>query len=63
MGGPGSGPRLKPCGTIAAYKRHRNHGEQPCRACMDAHNAYQLVRKYGINSSTDSKNWTLYGFL
>jgi len=29
--------QLKPCGTQAAYARHRRHGEQPCSACADAH--------------------------
>ena len=27
---------LKPCGTPAAYSRHRSHGEEACRACKDA---------------------------
>lgn len=31
---------LKPCGTNAAYVRHRNAGEEACRDCKDAHAAY-----------------------
>lgn len=27
--------RLKPCGTEAAYYRHRRAGETPCDACVD----------------------------
>ena len=29
-------PISKPCGTTAAYKRHRRHGETPCDACKAA---------------------------
>ncbi len=25
------------CGTEAAYKRHRRDNEQPCQACIEAH--------------------------
>lgn len=28
---------LKPCGTLAAYRRHARRSEKPCRACLDAH--------------------------
>jgi hypothetical protein len=28
--------QLKPCGTRAAYERHRKHSEKPCDACMKA---------------------------
>ena len=27
---------LKPCGTPAAYERHRVNGETPCQACLSA---------------------------
>lgn len=27
---------LKPCGTVAAYKRHLRAGEQPCADCLEA---------------------------
>lgn len=30
---------LEPCGTEAAYVRHRRAGEDPCPACKDAHAA------------------------
>lgn len=28
---------LKPCGTNAAYVRHKRAGEYPCTACLAAH--------------------------
>lgn len=40
-GGPyRGGPKAsQPCGTYAAYQRHKRAGERPCRACGDANNA------------------------
>jgi hypothetical protein len=32
---------LKPCGTRAAYRRHRRHGETPCQPCRAAAAAYK----------------------
>jgi hypothetical protein len=26
----------KPCGTLAAYRRHYRHGEKPCESCRQA---------------------------
>lgn len=35
---PKKKPReLKPCGTNAAYQRHRRKGEYPCAPCLEAH--------------------------
>lgn len=31
---------LRPCGTNAAYVRHRNAGEEACRDCKNAHADY-----------------------
>lgn len=28
---------LRPCGTEAAYQRHRYKGEEPCALCVRAH--------------------------
>ena len=37
--GPGAVSRVPaPCGTPAAYTRHRSHGEEICAACRDAWN-------------------------
>lgn len=30
---------LQPCGTEAAYQRHRRRGEQPCEPCAEARRA------------------------
>ena len=35
---------LKPCGTEAAYVRHRRNGEEACMACKGAHAARQRNR-------------------
>jgi hypothetical protein len=35
---------LKPCGTQAAYMKHRRRGEPPCRECLDAHSADERRR-------------------
>lgn len=29
-------PVTEPCGTVAAYKRHKRHGEDACQPCKDA---------------------------
>jgi hypothetical protein len=31
---------LMPCGTPAAFRRHKRHGEEPCEACREAENLY-----------------------
>ena len=35
----------QPCGTEAAYMRHRYHEEPPCRSCLEAH-AARTAEKY-----------------
>jgi hypothetical protein len=44
-GQPGKLP-TKPCGTLAAYRRHLWRGEEPCQPCKDA-NAAEWRRRYG----------------
>lgn len=39
MGGKGSGRKPAPCGTRAAYLRHRKNG-QNCHACKEANTLY-----------------------
>ena len=34
---------MRPCGTTAAYKRHYQHGESPCRPCVEAQAVYMAV--------------------
>jgi hypothetical protein len=46
-GQPGRRP-VQPCGTVAAYRRHRRRGEQPCEACeaaMSTWNREQYERR------------------
>jgi hypothetical protein len=31
----------QPCGTVAAYMRHRRRKQPACRPCLDAMSAYQ----------------------
>ena len=35
---------LTPCGTPAAYRRHRRNGEKPCAACKRAEAQYNSRR-------------------
>lgn len=35
---------LKPCGTTAAYERHRSRGETPCEACRKANTEAKRAR-------------------
>lgn len=43
-GGRGPVRPLRPCGTHAAYVRHKSRGELPCRRCRTAERAYQRSR-------------------
>lgn len=42
---PTSKPELKPCGTLAAYRRHKRHGEEPCVDCASAERHYAQARR------------------
>jgi hypothetical protein len=35
---------LRPCGTHAAWERHKRRGEEPCLPCAEAERAYQRAR-------------------
>lgn len=37
--------QLKPCGTNAAYMRHKRKGEIPCTACLAAHSGDVMKNK------------------
>lgn len=40
-------PRLlQPCGTRAAYKRHRAYGQVPCEPCSRANYEYDRRLRY-----------------
>lgn len=38
--------KLKPCGTVAAYKRHLKHKEVPCMPCNTANTRYVRTGEY-----------------
>lgn len=44
-GGGVMGKKLMPCGTTAAYNRHKYRGEKPCADCRRAWNKYVAERK------------------
>lgn len=54
--------KLKPCGTPAAFRRHRYHNEEPCEACLEAYRAHnRAVAKRLYATDTEfrkSKNKT-----
>lgn len=35
---------LRPCGTHAAYQRHKAASETPCRSCVEGERAYQRAK-------------------
>lgn len=35
-GGGWTWPDVRPHGTVAAYRRHYRHGEEPCESCRQA---------------------------
>ena len=37
--------RLRPCGTVAAAKRHRARGEEMCGPCREVLREYERTRK------------------
>lgn len=48
---------LKPCGTVAAYARHKKAGDDPCELCRKAWAAYQAeYRSTHEPSQTMRKN-------
>ena len=47
--------KLKPCGSMAAYARHKKSGEVPCQPCVEANRAYHRAyqkRYYKENRET-----------
>jgi hypothetical protein len=43
---------LKPCGTVAAYRRHLAHNEKPCAACKSARAENDCGRDRGYRTNT-----------
>lgn len=44
-GGPPIDPELMPCGTYAAYIRHKRAQEEPCEPCVKAFREYHRDRR------------------
>lgn len=42
---------VQPCGTHAAYQRHRKHGETPCEACREANRVKAAQRRQEARSA------------
>lgn len=40
----------QPCGTPAAYRRHKTHGQEPCEPCTQAYRAQQAERRRGAGT-------------
>jgi hypothetical protein len=36
---------LRPCGTVAAYRRHKARGEEPDQDCIEASRKYERIQK------------------
>ena len=36
---------LRPCGTLAAFRRHQRHGERPCLRCRQAYLDYSRGKR------------------
>ena len=41
---------LQPCGTEAAYQRHRRNAEVACEECLRAHRLHIAVRRETVNA-------------
>lgn len=48
---------LKPHGTHAAFVRHKNHGEDPCPACVQGEREYHATRNY--KSERAQRRWAV----
>lgn len=51
---------LKPCGTDAAYQRHKKRGEEACDPCKDAH-AIRLAQYRGSEHTGRRNNKPVCG--
>jgi hypothetical protein len=56
----GNAPPL-PCGTNAAYTRHKRAGEPACKACLAAHTAYTIAYERAHRITTPPKACGTYG--
>lgn len=40
--------KIQPCGTVAAYRRHRRHGQPACEPCIQASRDYTNNRRAAL---------------
>lgn len=52
---PHRGQTVAPCGTEAAYQRHRRHKEDACAACLAAHAEHRRTHKASSIPGTNRK--------
>jgi len=45
---------LQPCGTHAAYQRHRRAGETPCEKCKNGNAVYMRMLRAGNEAVRDN---------
>lgn len=57
--GPWRHADLKPCGTLAAYRRHLRHDEQPCESCLQAGRRDWEDRSARHNAARRERYWQL----
>lgn len=59
-------PPLRPCGTMAAYRRHKYYGEPACDPCQEAIREYERKRyatgKRYVRKTADPKCGTVAGY-
>ena len=53
------GKKLRPCGTYAAFQRHKKRDEEPCEACVTAAKLWRLYttarQRYWIHKSEGAR--------
>ncbi len=52
---PSNGTELRPCGTVAAYYRHRRRGEDPCPVCKEG--MRPMWRRLSANRTARKRQW------
>jgi hypothetical protein len=52
---PDESPNLQPCGTRAAYRRHRRRGERTCQPCRDAAARYARGDRCSTRTPQDAR--------
>jgi hypothetical protein len=50
---------LKPCGTPAAFMRHRKHGEPVCEPCAQADRIYKTEKARGYRAARKARRAAL----